>query len=172
MNGLIRLKPSVGKLPTVPPPHSPRPKRRRQQQSMQSWFLWYIPGIAIVLLLVYTLAELFLKHMAFRTAQEQWRRMPETVDDLPMAPIAVPSHTHSVPAPSAAKPPAAPSTPPPAVAPRNASLLPAPEPVPVVDLPPMVFSAVPSHTGGMGMGMGMDAMGDQQSLITLEYLQQ
>ena len=115
---------------------TPRTNRKRQKKirresndvsNLQRWLFFYIPAIIIGLLLLYAAAELFMKHLAFRSVQAEWKLMPEAVEDLPLAPV--------VSVPSIPKPiPTVPAIPAP-VAPGGATTL-----------PRMEISAAPTET--------------------------
>ena len=49
------------------------------------WFLVYLPLLALTLVILYILLELFIKHMAMRTVREQASMLPERVENLPVA---------------------------------------------------------------------------------------
>lgn len=100
---LIRLKPAPHCLPRFPmewtacmqrrgfthvPVHhtSVKSRRVRSHDTLYRWFFVYLPVIALVLVLLYFLAEIFMKHMAMYNIQQQWKMLPETVEDLPLAP--------------------------------------------------------------------------------------
>ena len=100
---LIRLKPAPHCLPRcpmaltacmqrrgfthVPVHHRPvKNARGRSHDTLYRWLFLYLPVLALVLLLLYFLAEIFMKRMAMQNIQQQWQMLPETVEDLPLAP--------------------------------------------------------------------------------------
>ena len=168
---LVRLKPS-----TLYPHVSPRRSNKLKhtaKRGVRRWICWYIPMVAGGLFLAYALAELFMKHLAFKSAQAQWRSMPVTVEELPLAPR-VPSQVPSAPRHTEPPPPPlVPSLPLPTLSVERSA-------VPVAEslhLPQMEFSAVPTEMAASHRNMQRPLVvpgvpEDRQSQFTLEYLQQ
>ena len=166
MYKLVRLKPNLKQRQVHAnrdrSSYKKKRRTRKPRDSLHNWFLWYLPAVALGLLLMYALAELLMKHLAFQTAQAQWRSMPEAVEDLPIAPVvttnvpSVPRHTSPI--PSSAKLPSAPPT----------KLAVAPRPVGAT-LPQMEFSAIPTEMAGSQRN-GM--LAPDQASFTWEFLEQ
>jgi hypothetical protein len=85
---LVRLKPSRRqKSRCVEPPQDQKSKQKATHGSLSRWVFVYLPILALILLVMYVVVELMIKHLAVRTVREHAASLPETIENLPLAPM-------------------------------------------------------------------------------------
>ena len=137
-------------------------KEKYHRPGLQQWLCVFLPVLFITMLVLYVLAELFLKWMAYRHLQSEWKNLPTSIENLPLAPsVHTPSvHAKSVEAVKSVLPPEVVKPNPVVVVKQNPPVVSKPSPPTVVvpqasrsKLPAMQFSAVPSDfRSGHGPG--------------------
>ena len=86
---LIRLRPKPKRF-NEDQPCGNRPTRQeatgKKQNRLSRWLLVYLPLLGLLLIVLYLLFELLIKHVALRTVRDQISMLPETIENLPIAP--------------------------------------------------------------------------------------